>query len=80
MNMKPCTCSERETVCPLICQWMDQSNKTLGYLVRSVRRRSSISGGLAPNQADAALLAERRASTVSTTKQAKPLGGEEQLQ
>ena len=46
----------------------------------AVRRRSSISGGLAPNQADAALLAERRASTVSTTKQAKPLGGEEQLQ
>ena len=45
----------------------------------AVRRRSSISGGLAPNQADAALLAERRASTVSTTKQAKPLVGEEQL-
>jgi hypothetical protein len=44
----------------------------------NVRRKSSISR-TAPCQADAALLAGRRASTVSTTKQAKPLGGEEQL-
>lgn len=45
----------------------------------NVRRKSSMSRTV-PYQADAALLAERRASTVSTTKQAKPLGGEEQLQ